>query len=202
MAREYISMQNLKFLLYDVHSIDRMLTHPRYAHIVGREELDLLLDSAKDLADREMFPWFKEMDMKPVHHKDGRVHSHPQLKNIFKAAAEAGWFSATTRFHHEPEHRMVGVAARIVAERGADFVGHLVEMRDQVVDAHLGQVGMFGQRLVGIVHIGRMVLVVVDFHRLGIDVRLERVVSIRQIGKLEWPGRRRIGWLGRRDEGR
>jgi hypothetical protein len=47
-----------------------------------------------------------------------------------------------------------------------------------------------------------MVLVVVDFHRLGIDVRLERLVSIRQIGKLEWPGRRRIGWLGRRDEGR
>lgn len=96
MAREYISMQNLKYLLYDVHSIDRMLSHPRYAHIGGREELDLLLDSAKDLADREMFPWFKEMDMKPVHHRDGRVHSHPQLKNIFKAAAEAGWFSATT----------------------------------------------------------------------------------------------------------
>jgi butyryl-CoA dehydrogenase len=96
MAREYISMQNLRYLLYDVHSIDRMLSHPRYAHIGGREELDLLLDSAKDLADREMFPWFKEMDMKPVHHSDGHVHSHPQLKNIFKAAAEAGWFSATT----------------------------------------------------------------------------------------------------------
>jgi alkylation response protein AidB-like acyl-CoA dehydrogenase len=96
MAREYISMQNLKYLLYDVHGIDRLLSHPRYAHIGGREELDLLLDSAKDLADREMFPWFKEMDQKPVVHSDGRIHSHPQLKNIFKAAAEAGWFSATT----------------------------------------------------------------------------------------------------------
>ena len=43
-----------------------------------------------------MFPFFKEMDSKPVIHKDGRIHSHPQLKNIFKAVAEAGWFTATT----------------------------------------------------------------------------------------------------------
>ena len=43
-----------------------------------------------------MFTYYKDMDSNPVFHKDGRVHSHPQLKNIFRAVADAGWFTATT----------------------------------------------------------------------------------------------------------
>lgn len=96
MTRQYISMENLRFLLYEVHEIEKLLTYPRYAHVGGKEELDFLLDAAKGISDKELFPFFKEMDSKPVIHKDGRIHSHPQLKNIFKAVAEAGWFTATT----------------------------------------------------------------------------------------------------------
>jgi butyryl-CoA dehydrogenase len=89
-------MENLRFLLYEVHGTDSITSFPRYAHIGGRAEIDLLLDSAKEIADREMFPWYKEMDSSPVVHRDGRIHSHPQLKKIFRAVADAGWFSATT----------------------------------------------------------------------------------------------------------
>lgn len=96
MTRQYISMENLRFLLYEVHGIEKLTTYPRYAHVGGKEELDFLLDAAKVIADKEMFPYFKEMDSQPVLHKDGKIHSHPQLKNIFKAVAEAGWFTATT----------------------------------------------------------------------------------------------------------
>jgi alkylation response protein AidB-like acyl-CoA dehydrogenase len=96
MTRQYISMENLRFLLFEVHEIEKLISYPRYAHIGGKEELDSLLDAAKGIADKEMFPFFKEMDSKPVIHKDGRIHSHPQLKNIFKAVAGAGWFTATT----------------------------------------------------------------------------------------------------------
>ena len=99
MKRKYICMDNLRFLLYEVHGIEKLTTYPRFSHVGGREEIDLLLDAAKELADRELFPWFKEMDAQPVFHKDGKVHSHPQLKRIFKAVAEAGWFSATTPLH-------------------------------------------------------------------------------------------------------
>jgi butyryl-CoA dehydrogenase len=89
-------MENLRFLLYEVHDIEKLITYPRYAHVGGKEELNFLLDAAKGIADKEMFPFYKEMDSKPVIHKDGRIHTHPQLKNIFKAVADAGWFIATT----------------------------------------------------------------------------------------------------------
>ena len=60
---------------------------------------------------------------------------------------------------------------------------------------------MVGQRLVRVVHVGRMVFVVVDFHRLGVDVRLQRFVGVGQIGKFEGTGQRCVRWLGGRDQG-
>lgn len=94
MAKQYISMDNLRFLMYEVHNIQDLLRYKRYEHIGGKEEIDALLQSAKDIADRELFPYFKEMDSQPVLHKGGKIHSHPQLKNIFRIVAEAGWFTA------------------------------------------------------------------------------------------------------------
>jgi alkylation response protein AidB-like acyl-CoA dehydrogenase len=94
---QYLSFPNLNFLLYDVHHIDDLLKDPQYAHIGGREEMELLIQNAKDIADKELFPFFKEMDDLPVEYKEGRVRSHPQLKNIFKAVGEAGWFTAMVK---------------------------------------------------------------------------------------------------------
>jgi alkylation response protein AidB-like acyl-CoA dehydrogenase len=96
MSRRYIDMDDIRFLLFDVHHIDLLTQHPRFEHVGGREELEQLLQSAKDLADRELFPYYKEMDTHPVRHHDGHVRSHPQLKTIFGKVADAGWFSATT----------------------------------------------------------------------------------------------------------
>lgn len=89
-------MNDIRFLLFEVHGIDRLTEHPRFAHVGGREEIEQLLQSAMDIADREMFPFYKEMDTQPVTYRDGGVRSHPQLKRIFSAVAEAGWFAATT----------------------------------------------------------------------------------------------------------
>ena len=94
MVKQYISMDNLRFLLYEVHSIQDLLKYKRFEHIGGQEEIELLLQSAKDIADKEMFPFFKDMDTHPVFHQDGKVHSHPQLRQVFKVVAEAGWFTA------------------------------------------------------------------------------------------------------------
>jgi butyryl-CoA dehydrogenase len=94
---QYLSFQNLNFLLYDVHHMDDLLKYPRYSHIGGREEMELLLQSAKDIADKEMFPFFKEMDEQPVVYENGKIRSHPQLKNIFRTVADAGWFTAQVK---------------------------------------------------------------------------------------------------------
>lgn len=94
MESQYLSFRNLNFLLYDVHHIDHILSYPKYAHIGGREEMQLLLQGAKDIADRELYPYFKDMDDHPVKYANGKIHSHPQLKKIFKTVADAGWFTA------------------------------------------------------------------------------------------------------------
>ena len=91
---QYLSFRNLDFLLYDVHHIHRLLEHPKFSHLGGKEEMQLLLQSAKDIADRELFPYFKEMDEKPVVWENGSIRSHPQLKKIFSAVSDAGWFTA------------------------------------------------------------------------------------------------------------
>ena len=100
MTKQYISLENLRFLLYEVHTIQDLLQYKRYEHIGGIEEINGLINSAKSIADKEMFPFFKAMDENPVVYKDGKIRSHPQLKNIFKAVADAGWFSSVSALEH------------------------------------------------------------------------------------------------------
>ena len=100
MTKQYISMENLRFLLYEVHTIQDLLSFDRFNHIGSIEEVNGLVESAKAIADKEMFPFFKAMDENPVVYKDGMIRSHPQLKNVFKAMADAGWFSSISELDH------------------------------------------------------------------------------------------------------
>ncbi|MBK9255401.1 MAG: acyl-CoA dehydrogenase [Saprospiraceae bacterium] len=90
MMAEYMCMDTLKFLLFDVHKVDDLLKYERFADF-NKESFDLLLDSAKSWADQDFYPYYKEMDEKPVYYKDGKVYSHPILKKIFKDAGDNGW---------------------------------------------------------------------------------------------------------------
>ena len=73
MADKYVDMDTLKHLLYDVHQLDELLQRERFQDH-DKESLDLFLDSTKTFADKELFPYFKEMDEQPAHHKDGTVY--------------------------------------------------------------------------------------------------------------------------------
>src|SRR5436305_3500759 len=75
---------------------------------------------------------------------------------------------------------MVGVAAAVIFHRAADRLRHLVEAAQQVLHRLGRQVGVVGERLVQLVVVGRVVLVVMDLHRLRVDVGLERVEGVRQ----------------------
>src|SRR5690606_13802820 len=55
------------------------------------DAVDLLLESAKDWADQDWYPHFREMDAQPAVFKDGKVLTHPILKKIFQTAGENGW---------------------------------------------------------------------------------------------------------------
>ncbi|MDA9374656.1 acyl-CoA dehydrogenase, partial [Flavobacteriaceae bacterium] len=51
--------------------------------------------STKDFADRELFPFIKEMDEKPAYHKDGKVYVHSQVETMMKKGGELGFISAS-----------------------------------------------------------------------------------------------------------
>lgn len=99
MADKYCSVENAKFLLHDVHGFEDILKFKRYEDF-DKESVDLLIDSVKDLADKEYFPYFEEMDAKPAAYKDGEIWAHPQVKTIFEKSGEMGMTGATFNYEH------------------------------------------------------------------------------------------------------
>mmetsp|Transcript_3838 Transcript_3838/g.5723 ORF Transcript_3838/g.5723 Transcript_3838/m.5723 type:complete len:244 (-) Transcript_3838:67-798(-) len=88
-----------------------------------------------------------------------------------------GWlclFGLTGRSHFGPEERVVVVSSAVVADSRSGFerVGHQVEDWYFVLSFRC---------LVQVSNVGSMMLVVVDFHRRGIDARFE---AIERIGKV------------------
>ncbi|MDH7446638.1 acyl-CoA dehydrogenase [Aquimarina sp. 2201CG14-23] len=94
MAKEYIDLNTLKYLLYDVHQLEEVLQQDRFADH-DKESLNLFLDSVKEFSDRELFPYFKEMDENPAYHKDGGVVVHKQVEVMMKKGGEMGLISGT-----------------------------------------------------------------------------------------------------------
>jgi len=72
---------------------------------------------------------------------------------------------------------MVDVAPAVVSDRCPDRFRHLVEAMQQVLDRELGELRIRLEGLVQVVDVGFVMLVVMEFHRLRVDVRLERVVA-------------------------
>jgi alkylation response protein AidB-like acyl-CoA dehydrogenase len=94
MADKYVDIDTLKYLLYDVHELEKLLERERFADH-DKESLDMFLDSSKDFADRELFPYFKEMDENPAFHKDGQVYVHKQVETMMKKGGELGFISSS-----------------------------------------------------------------------------------------------------------
>ena len=94
MADKYVDIDTLKYMLYDVHKLEDLLDRERFVDH-DKESLDMFLESTKDFADRELFPYIKEMDEKPAYHKDGKVYVHSQVETMMKKGGELGFISAS-----------------------------------------------------------------------------------------------------------
>ncbi|MGB5646061.1 MAG: acyl-CoA dehydrogenase [Muriicola sp.] len=94
MANQYIDMNTLKFILFEVHKLQDVLEQERYA-AYDEASIDMMLDAVKDFADKEMFPYFKEMDENPAHYKDGKIVVHPQVNKYMKAGGDMGFISGS-----------------------------------------------------------------------------------------------------------
>jgi butyryl-CoA dehydrogenase len=95
---KYIDLDLLKFLLADVHGLEKILEYSKYSDF-DMESLTMFLDAAKDLSDKELYPYYQDFDKKPAIYKDGEVQIHPQLETMFRAIVESGFVGA----HMPPE---------------------------------------------------------------------------------------------------
>ena len=119
----------------------------------------------------------RELLLHGVETAEGTVDRRGQVARGVSAAAAA---------HDRPELRVVGVAAAVVAHGGLDRVRHDgAVVRQQFVQALAGQVAVVRQGVVQVGDIGVVVLAVMDFHGTRVDVGLERVMGIGQIGQRE-----------------
>lgn len=92
MANQYVDLETLKFLLYKVHGVQEVLDQERYADY-DAASIEMLLNSVKDFSDKELFPYFRDMDENPAHFKDGEILVHPQVNKYMKAGGEMGFIS-------------------------------------------------------------------------------------------------------------
>ncbi|MNP18007.1 hypothetical protein D3C76_1104600 [compost metagenome] len=91
----------------------------------------------------------------------------------------ANRFAAPSRRHDLPEQRMVGMTASLVDHRRTQGLGKRLDAGDQFFDRPLDKLSPL-QRRVEVVDVSLVVLAVVNLHGLGIDVRFQRIVGVRQ----------------------
>ena len=93
MENNYLDINTLKFLLYEVNDLQKVLVQSRFKDY-DRESIELFLNAVKEFSDREMFPFFREMDEQPAHFKDGEIVVHPQVLKYMKKGGEMGLVSS------------------------------------------------------------------------------------------------------------
>lgn len=91
---EYYSRRNIDFLLKEVLDTDSLLELNRYKkHDIN--SIMMVLDTAGQLADKEMYPYFREMERDGPKYENGTVKVHPRVKRMLKKFGEGGWIAAT-----------------------------------------------------------------------------------------------------------
>ncbi len=95
MAKDYINIRNLKFMLHEVLDLSILKKLPKFQDY-DAEAYDMALDAVKDIADTHLFPIFTEMDKKKAFYdeKEEVVKVHPGLQKAIKALGEGGWIGA------------------------------------------------------------------------------------------------------------
>ena len=77
------------------------------------------------------------------------------------------------------------MAAAVVADSGLDVLGQALDVGDELLDG-LGLEVLFSfEGVVELGHVAVVMLAVMDLHGLGVDMRLQRVWWVGQVGEFE-----------------
>lgn len=124
----YMSLEHLKFLIDEVHDLHNLYKYDRFKDF-DKESIDILIDSIKDWADKDFYPYYKEMDEKPAYFKDGKVHSHPQIKNVYKYAGENGLLALYFDHEHGGNQTPVSIV---------NALNHIIQAANNHIPGYLG----------------------------------------------------------------
>ena len=97
MSSQYISIDNLKFLTHKVHRIQDLFELDYFSEY-NAEAIDMLIDSAYDFSNKELFPYLVEMDRQGASYGGGEVTIHPQVYKVLNKLGEAGILNATLSY--------------------------------------------------------------------------------------------------------
>jgi len=115
MSNKYIDFETLKFMLYEVHGLEKMLDKKRFEDY-DKEAIDLFVESIKEFSDRELYPVFKEMDENPAYYKDGKIYVHEKVKTLMYQGGEMGIISASF------DYKDGGMQMPLLAHTAAMFI--------------------------------------------------------------------------------
>lgn len=99
MAKEYVSMRNLRFVLHELFQVEKLTTYARYADHT-KDGFDLMIDSAKQMADTLLHPIYREMDDNEPKMDEDTVHVHPDMRKIMREFGESGWIACQEDYEH------------------------------------------------------------------------------------------------------
>lgn len=112
MPKQYLNPRNIQFVLHEVLEIVS-LSHFPYYQDHSKETFDMVLEAAKQLADKHLLPYLTEMDRKPPQYENGEIHVHPKVKELMKLYGEGGWISATSTYEEGGQQLPLVVANMI-----------------------------------------------------------------------------------------
>lgn len=94
LAEKFMSMRNLKFLLYEVFDA-ASLTRYGYYEEYDQKMLDMVLQAAWELAQGLLWPHFQEMDRNPPELVGEVVKVHPSVREVMRTFGQGGWIAMT-----------------------------------------------------------------------------------------------------------
>jgi butyryl-CoA dehydrogenase len=123
---DYMSMDNLRFVLHELINIESLLKYERFSDY-DKTSFDILLDSTKSFADRVMYPAFKSMDANPAHYKDGKIIVQDVVGELMRHTGENGMIGAIFDYEQggmQLPHVMASAVAHIGEAANNSLTGY------------------------------------------------------------------------------
>jgi len=89
----FYSKRDLQFQLFENQNCLELTQYPYFSDH-SKETFSLVLDAAAQIAEKSLFPIFKEMDRQEPQLENGIVKVHPQMRSIIRQFGADGWINA------------------------------------------------------------------------------------------------------------